>query len=1024
MILKFINNFLCMRNNRWFTLVELIVTITILAILATIWFVSFQGYWVSARDSVRLSDISNIDKALNYFEAENQYFPEPTNWYNVTYSGWVVWTQWVFWDSMLQTIQNMSQVPVDPLTWLPYTYSILNNKKEYQVAWILEWSQVAQINPISQAYVNGKNLATAVVKWNYNGKLAKVTNWSTTYILAVPTIISWDITLSDIEQLINQQKLVYKNHANLPANYENTQFDTNWGFNYTPNQIILFEWDIEDINNDETQRLNFLINLQDAYSGTVVENESNIQPILATPVNIDNVSEEVRYLAAEITSEVLQKEITLWATDPNVNFNGTPKSWNYLPDDLTQLYREWSIYLHNWENNTCDYKNMNVVQLNPGTDTIPQNLTENTIYSLSAGNYIVSSKRIMNDCTALIAQKNQPAKLFANSAITSEWLLDARPKDWIILHGLEINGESDWWTWNHNKNIAWLNFRFSKNLSINNVDFNNSWVWVYIYDSTSINIINSTVNNHTNSWLYSYWSGKMLFKNIITHNNWSNWLFTNASGPSKWENIFENITAYNNSENWIRIYWNEGRKLTNITTYNNTSDGINIFYGLNTYLENIESYNNTARGINIQHETWLSLQNIKTYNNNSTWLYTYAVGNIIANNIETYDNSDSGFYNLSEKWTNTYTNVLSYNNTAYWFYIRQYGSVNDTINKITAHNNWSDGILLYGTTGLVWSELISYSNTGNGLWITYNEWGITIINSNFYNNNWSWIDTWATWNMNIRQVNTYNNNKSGILNSATKLSNIFSNIRTFNNNENWFYIRSSWSKNDEISYVNTYNNWQNWIHLYQINEININNVLSYNNSSNWYVTWYSSRDSINNSQFFNNGQSWIYYNIWNDHVINNTLSYNNGSHGLYLRNTQWNKLNNVLIYNNVGNALYSYAWMTWDGSWEYYGTMWVYGNWNNATTKLTPASDWFLWMTNWVLDNTWIFDNTQTTSILNNWWNYTLKWKQSLSITWNELYNYGNNILKQSQPIKHDGTNHELYWTDWNEYDSNLYITE
>jgi prepilin-type N-terminal cleavage/methylation domain-containing protein len=45
------------KNKKAFTLIELIVTITIVSILATIAFVSFQGYRVSARDSVRLSDM-------------------------------------------------------------------------------------------------------------------------------------------------------------------------------------------------------------------------------------------------------------------------------------------------------------------------------------------------------------------------------------------------------------------------------------------------------------------------------------------------------------------------------------------------------------------------------------------------------------------------------------------------------------------------------------------------------------------------------------------------------------------------------------------------------------------------------------------------------------------------------------------------------------------------------------------------------------------------------------------------------
>ncbi len=48
-----------------FTLVELIVVITILAILGSIGFVTMSGYFAGARDSARLSDMNNIYTQLN-----------------------------------------------------------------------------------------------------------------------------------------------------------------------------------------------------------------------------------------------------------------------------------------------------------------------------------------------------------------------------------------------------------------------------------------------------------------------------------------------------------------------------------------------------------------------------------------------------------------------------------------------------------------------------------------------------------------------------------------------------------------------------------------------------------------------------------------------------------------------------------------------------------------------------------------------------------------------------------------------
>lgn len=70
-----------------FTLVELIVVITILVILGTIAFTSLSGFSGSARDSSRLSDITNIAKGLDVTLAKVGSYPSPDNPFNVTYSG-------------------------------------------------------------------------------------------------------------------------------------------------------------------------------------------------------------------------------------------------------------------------------------------------------------------------------------------------------------------------------------------------------------------------------------------------------------------------------------------------------------------------------------------------------------------------------------------------------------------------------------------------------------------------------------------------------------------------------------------------------------------------------------------------------------------------------------------------------------------------------------------------------------------------------------------------------------------------
>ncbi|EKE28395.1 MAG: hypothetical protein ACD_3C00066G0002 [uncultured bacterium (gcode 4)] len=120
-----------------FTLVELIVVIVILAILATIAFLSFSSQSASARDSTRLSDMSNIAKWLYVFNAAAGTYPKPDNPISITASGIEIWKQWYAGASVLN-IAKLSNWGKDPLDGAHYTYSTNLNKNKYQILWFLE----------------------------------------------------------------------------------------------------------------------------------------------------------------------------------------------------------------------------------------------------------------------------------------------------------------------------------------------------------------------------------------------------------------------------------------------------------------------------------------------------------------------------------------------------------------------------------------------------------------------------------------------------------------------------------------------------------------------------------------------------------------------------------------------------------------------------------------------------------------------------------------------------------------------
>lgn len=58
-----------------FTIVELLIVIVVIAILAAITIVAYNGIQQRARDSTRTSDIVSIQKALELYRADNGIYP-------------------------------------------------------------------------------------------------------------------------------------------------------------------------------------------------------------------------------------------------------------------------------------------------------------------------------------------------------------------------------------------------------------------------------------------------------------------------------------------------------------------------------------------------------------------------------------------------------------------------------------------------------------------------------------------------------------------------------------------------------------------------------------------------------------------------------------------------------------------------------------------------------------------------------------------------------------------------------------
>ena len=112
-------NFYLSKNKYAFTLVELIIVVVILAILATIAFLTLWNYRWETINVKRLSDKNNIEKALEIYKIKHWKYPDIIEEDEF-------WEQ-IFWTWTWEKVNNsLAKLPKDPKTWKFYKLEIKN----------------------------------------------------------------------------------------------------------------------------------------------------------------------------------------------------------------------------------------------------------------------------------------------------------------------------------------------------------------------------------------------------------------------------------------------------------------------------------------------------------------------------------------------------------------------------------------------------------------------------------------------------------------------------------------------------------------------------------------------------------------------------------------------------------------------------------------------------------------------------------------------------------------------------------
>lgn len=116
---------------KWFTLVELIVSTTILAILTTIGFYTYTQYISDARDGVRKTDLATLDSQLSLYKKQRWAYPFPGDYFEIHNRWQAVAYQWYM--NQKVALSTADSIPLDPELEIPYVYSVTINRQEHQI---------------------------------------------------------------------------------------------------------------------------------------------------------------------------------------------------------------------------------------------------------------------------------------------------------------------------------------------------------------------------------------------------------------------------------------------------------------------------------------------------------------------------------------------------------------------------------------------------------------------------------------------------------------------------------------------------------------------------------------------------------------------------------------------------------------------------------------------------------------------------------------------------------------------------
>lgn len=203
-------------SQKAFTIAELVVVIIILAILTTLWFVSFSWYSSWVRDSNRIAQLTGISTSLGVYNIKN-FLPLPDNYILLEVNWEDIWYQWFAWNDLLEEI-DYKKWWKDPKDDKYYTYYVTKKRSSFQLLWFLSSDKsISWLNFTNKSY------------WytvDYTNRIPYLEG-KRLWILVEPVT---NIPIQEIESLIATKKLDLGITTDIYKAYLNNDDTVEWDF--------------------------------------------------------------------------------------------------------------------------------------------------------------------------------------------------------------------------------------------------------------------------------------------------------------------------------------------------------------------------------------------------------------------------------------------------------------------------------------------------------------------------------------------------------------------------------------------------------------------------------------------------------------------------------------------------------------------------------------------------------------------------------------------------------------------------